>query len=313
MHLPAISALRAFEASARHLNFTQAAEELNVTQSAVSHQIRHLEDVWNLRLFVRQARRLALTEGGRALLPIVRGFFEDMTRTLERLHADEMRGPLRVSALHSFSIRWLVPRLPSFSERHPDIDVWISTSDDLVDFSTGDVDVAIRMGGGRYPGLHATLLFHENVYPVCSREFHDRWGAPETARDLLRYPLLILRHHRMTTTWAEWFRAAGIPGVDPTRGVRFPDTNMALQAALAGQGVVLARSGHVGDDLAGGRLIRLLDVVCRAKRSYFLVCPEENHTLGKIAAFREWLVDEATRARSLYDKWEGNARRGQVT
>lgn len=305
MHFPPISALRAFEASARHLSFTRAAQELNVTQSAVSHQIRHLEDLWGIRVFVRQARRLTLTDGGRALLPVVRDFFEGMAGALERLHADEMRGALRVSALHSFSIRWLVPRLPAFSERYPDIDVWISTSDDLTDFSSADVDVAIRLGPGQYPGLHATLLLRENVYPVCSSEFFERWGAPATAADLLRYPLLIRHHQHMTTTWSQWFDAAGIAGVSLSRGVRFPDTNMALQAALAGQGVVLARSGHVGDDLAAGRLVRLLDVVCPANQSYFLVCPEENRDLGKITAFRDWLIEEATRARAVYDRWEG--------
>ena len=304
MHFPPISALRAFEASARHLSFTRAARELNVTQSAVSHQIRHLEDLWGLRLFVRQARRLTLSEGGRVLVPVVRDFFDGLAGALERLHADEMRGPLRVSALHSFSIRWLVPRLPAFSERHPDIDVWISTSDELTDFSSGDVDVAIRLGPGKYPGLHATLLLQENVYPVCSSEFFERWGPPATAADLLRYPLLIRHHQHMTTTWTQWFDAAGVAGVSLSRGVRFPDTNMALQAALAGQGVVLARSGHVGDDLVAGRLVRLLDVVCPANQSYFLVCPEANRDLGKIAAFRDWLLEETTRARAVYDQWE---------
>ena len=171
LRLPPTAALRALEAAARHLSYTRAAEELHITQSAVSHQIRHVEGLWGLKMFARRGRRLALTPEGQALVPIVREFMDRLAEALKELGSQEERGALRVSLLQSFAYKWLVPRLGEFARIHPEIDVWISTSDRYADFRSADVDVAIRLGTGDWPDLHVTPLLHEYAFPVCS----PRW------------------------------------------------------------------------------------------------------------------------------------------
>ncbi len=300
--LPPISALRALEAAARLLNFTQAAQELNVTQSAISHQVRHLEEIWGLKLFDRRARQLALTRNGQALAPLVGRFLDRMAVTLEALRNESQREPLRVNMLQSFAVKWLTPRLNRFHEAYPDLDVWISTSEDFMSFRKQQVDVAIRLGDGDYPGLHTSFLLREYVFPVCTPEFVERYGRPSTPQELLKYPLLLRMGEPAHPNWEHWFAKIGMAGVVLTEGPRFPDTNMALQAAMAGQGVALARSAHVGDDLAAGRLIKLFDTHLRSSVSYYLVCPEGTEDFPKIAAFREWVLAEAERAQSQYDR-----------
>ncbi|WP_259782302.1 transcriptional regulator GcvA [Aestuariispira ectoiniformans] len=298
--LPPIAAMRALEAAARHLSFTRAADELHITQSAVSHQIRHLEEFWGFPLFKRQSRGLILTEQGEALADVIRSFLEQMEQTLGRLTETEVRGPLKVSLLQSFAVKWLVPRLPDFQAVHPEIDVWISTNDDPIDFGEGEADLAIRLGGGNYPSLFSELLLTEKVFPVCSPRLAERLGMPECPRDLLRYPLMLRNNEERTATWQEWFLRAGVENPQLADGPRFPDTNMALQAALADQGVALVRSAHVGDDLEAGRLIRLFDVDYPSASAYYLVCPKGRENQPKIKAFREWLQEEAAAARSSY-------------
>jgi len=189
--LPPISALRALEAAARHMSFTRAAHELNVTQSAISHQIKTLEGLWSLKLFKRTVRGVTLTPTGEELAKITREFFDRMTRTLDELRISSTHEPLRVDTLQSFAVKSLVPRLGRFHAIHPEIDVWISTHDRLVDFGSDDVDLAIRLGHGQYPGLHTSLLMREEVYPVCTPEFFANDGLPRSPRDLLDYPLLL--------------------------------------------------------------------------------------------------------------------------
>lgn len=300
--LPPIAALRALEAAARHLNFTKAADELNVTQSAISHQVRHLEELWGLKLFDRRAGRLALTRNGQALAPVVRAFMEKMTSTLETLQSEALRDPLRVDMLESFAVRWLVPRLGHFHEQHPNIDVWISTSDNLIDFKVEDVDAAIRLGHGNYPGLHTTLLLREHLFPVCSPQLLARIGKPSAPKDLLRYPLLLRRQDPRHPSWEYWFQKVGVGDVTLTEGTRFPDTNMALQAAVDGQGVAMVRSAHVADDIAAGRLVKLFNIPCPSTMAYYLVCPEGRENLPKIAAFRQWLSREAAAAQQQHDR-----------
>ena len=235
--LPPISALRALEAAARHVSFTRAARELNVTQSAISHQIKTLEELWSLKLFERTVRGVALTPPGEELAQVTREFFERMTRTLDALRIASSHEPLRVDTLQSFAVKWLVPRLGRFHELHPAIDVWISTHDRLVDFGIDDVDLAIRLGRGHYPGLHASLLMREEVYPVCAPGFFAQDGLPDSPRDLLDYPLLLRLGEPNHPNWEQWFEAAGLPGVRPSEGPRFPDSNMAIEASKDGLGV----------------------------------------------------------------------------
>ena len=296
--LPPISALRALEAAARHMSFTKAAHELNVTQSAISHQIKTLEDLWGLKLFRRTVRGVVLTPTGEELAKVTREFFERMTRTLDALRISSSREPLRVDTLQSFAVKWLVPRLGRFHEIHPDIDVWISTHDQLVDFGSDDVDLAIRLGHGQYPGLHASLLMREEVYPVCTPGFFGQDGLPRTPRDLLEYPLLLRLGEPNHPNWEQWFEAAGLPEVRPVAGPRFPDSNMAIEASKDGLGVALARTAHVADELASGELIRLFDVACPSSVSYYLVCPEGNEDEPRIASFRRWIMSEASSTES---------------
>lgn len=298
--MPPIAALRAFEAAARRLNFTKAADELNLTQSAISHQIRHLEELWGLRLFIRRPRQLLLTRSGEALAPVLRDFFLRMKTELEALRAEGVSGTLRVSLLQSFALKWLVPRLARFREEHPKIDVWISTNDKYVDFDSDDVDVAIRLGHGVYPRLHTTLLLREHVFPVCSPRFLERTGAPSAPKDLIDYPLLLRVGEERVMNWDDWLRAAGVNNFEMPHGPSFPDTNMAVQAAIDGQGIALARSAHVGDDLAAGRLVRLFNVHCPSNLAYYVVCPKGSEDRPKVAAFRNWLLREASIAQSEY-------------
>ena len=291
--LPPISALRALEAAARHASFTRAAHELNVTQSAISHQIKTLEELWGLKLFKRTVRGVAPTPTGEEFAKVTREFFERITRTLDALRISSSHEPLRVDTLQSFAVKWLVPRLGRFHEFHPEIDVWISTHDRLIDFGTDDVDLAIRLGRGQYPGLHASLLMHEEVYPVCTPGFFAHDGLPESPRDLLDYPLLLRLGEPNHPNWEQWFEAAGLPGVRPSEGPRFPDSNMAIEASKDGLGVALARTAHVADDLVTGELIRLFDVVCPSSVAYYLVCPEGHENEPRVAVFRKWIIGEA--------------------
>ena len=240
LRFPPVAALRALEVSARHLSFTRAAEELYVTQSAISHQIRHLEDLWGLKLFDRPPRGLVLTRNGQALAPVVRNFLDQLSTTLEVLQNEVTRMPLRVDTLQSFAVKWLVPRLGKFYDGHSDIDVWISTHDELIDIAAHDIDVAIRLGHGDYPGHHSTLLLKEYVFPVCSPEFIKQYPKPERPADLLKLPLLLRLGDPAHPNWDDWFEKAGLVQVVPVEGPRFPDSNMALQAAIEGQG---GRSG----------------------------------------------------------------------
>jgi len=301
--LPPIAALRALEAAARHGSFTRAADELNVTQSAISHQIRHLEDLWGFELFARGARPLTLTKSGEALAPVARDFFARLSATLESLRVEDAKGALKISTLDSFALTWLVPRLSDFSTRHPEIVVWISTTDDMVDFAGEDVDIGIRFGRGVYPGLHTSLLLREYVFPACSVDLLSRFGTPSAPADLARFPLLLIHDEVMSSHWGAWFAAAGVPDF-PIDGPRFPNTNMALQAAIAGQGVVLVRSAHVDSGLGATGLVRLFDVHCPASLAYYLVCAEGAQTRPRIAAFRAWIQAEAARSQQQYDREE---------
>ncbi|MGU9956976.1 MAG: transcriptional regulator GcvA [Arenicellales bacterium WSBS_2016_MAG_OTU3] len=302
LRLPPISALRTLEAAARHLSYTRAAQELNITQSAVSHQIRHAEELWGLKLFERRGRRIVITEAGQTLAPIVRDFISRMNDALQDLHVSDNHRAVRVTLLQSLAIKWLVPRLGHFNRDNPDIDVWISASNEVVDLNQDNVDLAIRLGLGNWPGLHSTLLMREYVFPVCSPSLIERLGEPETPRDLLRYPLLRRYLGDICPRWKDWFADAGIQIRAVPKGTRFPDTGMAIQAAIDGQGVGLARSAHVADDLAAGRLVKLFDVYSPSSVAYYIVTNKARVNQPDIVAFREWLLAEATVSQKEFDR-----------
>lgn len=301
MRFPPISSLRALEAAARHLSYTKAAQELHVTQSAVSHQIRHAEELWELKLFERRGRRVALTSDGQTLVPIVRDFIDGISAALRELRSDGEQASLRVSLLQSFAFKWFVPRLGRFNQRYPDIDVWLSTTEELVDLTSDKADVGIRLGYGEWPNLYTELLLREYVFPVCSPLLLEQLGRPEKPADLLTYPLLRRDSPDICPRWRDWFRDAGIEVKKMPRGTKFPDTSMAVQAALDAQGIALARSAHVSDDLASGRLVKLFDVYSESNVAYYFVCPFGREKQVTIQAFREWLREEAVTAQAEFD------------
>lgn len=290
--LPPLNALRAFESAGRHLSFTRAAAELSVTQAAISHQIKALEERLGVTLFKRQNRALLLTDAGQAYLPAVRDTFENLARATERLLTRDRVGALTASVLPSFAAKWLVPRLGRFREQHPEIDVRLSADHNMVDFARGDVDVAIRYGQGEYPGLESVRLMTEDVFPVCSPALL-KTAHPLRSPDDLRYHTLL--HDDFRVDWRLWLLAAGVTDIDPTRGPTFTDSSMVIQAAVEGQGVALARSVLAANDLAAGRLVKPFDVSLPARWAYYLTYPPATRDNPKIVAFRDWLLVEAQR------------------
>jgi LysR family glycine cleavage system transcriptional activator len=294
--LPPLSALRAFEAAARHLSFSKAADELAVTPGAISHQIKALEDYLKINLFNRRPSALELTEAGAALAPgLIRGFRE-IHAAIDSFVEQDLGGPLIVSATPSLAALWLVPRLARFYARHPDIDVRLDANAELVDFARDDVDVAIRYGPGGYEGLKSELLFEHWVTPLCSPALIEQkpLGSPD---DLSGHTLLHVHWRTLVDgmpNWGMWLKAAGARGVDSTRGLHFNDGNLALQAAVAGQGIALLDEALAHQHLRDGQLVRLFDIGIAGpgRFAFWIVGPERTWRKPKIKAFREWLLTE---------------------
>ncbi len=297
-----MSALRALESTARHLSYTRAAGELHVTQSAISHQIRHIETLWEVKLFERRGRGLQLTEEGQTLVPIIRDFLRRTKSALEELHDVTPSKPLRVTTLQSFANKWLVPRLGQFNREFPDIEIWISTSDELADFSLDKADVGIRLGYGSWPELYSEKLLSERVFPVCSPEYLEQHEIPKQPVDLLQHHLLRRTSYDICPRWRDWFLDSGVELRKMPKGTKFPETSMAIQAALEHQGIALARSAHVVEELQSGRLICLFDdVVSRSDVSYYFVCSYSRLHESEIQAFKNWLVLQASQAQLEFD------------
>ena len=287
--LPPLNALKAFEAAARSESFTRAAEELHVTQGAVSHQVKALEATLGLKLFNRERQRLTLTEAGREYLAVVRDALDRIALGTERLVQRQTAGVLTISTSPDFAAKWLVCRLGRFAESHPDIDLRVSASAPRVDFAREDVDLAVRHGDGKWPGLDAVRLCSERLFPVCSPKLVTGRNRIKTAADLLKFPLL---HLNDWTTWGRWFEAAGIS--DPVaHGPSVNQASMLIDLAVDGQGVALARTVLAAWDLLNGRLVRPIQVSLRMSNTYWIVCPKVNSSVPKIATFRNWLLAEA--------------------
>jgi LysR family transcriptional regulator, glycine cleavage system transcriptional activator len=297
--LPSLNALRAFEAAARHLSFTRAAAELSVTQTAISHQIKGLEEQLGVQLFRRLPRGLVLTEEAQRYAPALRAAFEQIAAATEQLSVSAAGGTLNLSTVPSFAAKWLVPRLGSFRAAHPEIDLRISASLRLVDLAREDFDVAIRMGRGHYPGLRVDALFGEVMFPVCSPRLLAGPKPLRRPEDLRHHVLLhdvdvfASAFAAVPQAWRLWLERAGLQGIDVERGPVFEDSAMLLDAAAEGQGVALGRSALVALDLAAGRLVRPFDISLPFELTYYLVCPEATADRPKIAAFRAWLLAEA--------------------
>ena len=291
--LPSLNGLRAFEAAARHLSFTRAAAELSVTQTAVSHQIRRLEEQLGKRLFVRRSRALALTRAAEEYLPAIRTAFDDLRRATARLQRPDREGLLTVSTTASLAAKWLVTRVASFQEAHPGIEVRITTSTHLVDFQREEVDVAVRYGRGNWPGLRTQWLMAEDIFPVCSPALMKGAKPLHRPADLAHHTLLHTTVAR--EDWRLWLTAAGLPvSLATRRGLSFDLGFMALQAAIDGLGVALGRTRLVDADIAAGRLVVPFDVVLPADAGYYIVVPEETADAAKIVLFRDWLTQSVT-------------------
>jgi LysR family glycine cleavage system transcriptional activator len=291
--LPPLNALKAFEAAARHESFTRAAEELCVTQGAVSHQVKALETELGVKLFNRERQRLIITEAGRAYLIVVRDAFDRIASGTERLLQRQSGGALTVTTSPNFAAKWLVHRMGRFGEAHPEIDLRVSASAQHIDFTREDIDLAIRHGDGTAPGLHVTRLCAETLFPVCSPKLLTGRNALRTLDDLRRFPLLHVDDRQGRNQWSQWLDFAGVRDVDLARGPVMNQASMAIDAAVDGQGVALARTALVAWDLIGGRLVRPFDLEMPVPFAYWIVCPKPSAKLAKIVAFSEWLIAEA--------------------
>ena len=291
--LPPLNALRSFEAGARNLSFTEAARELNVTQAAVSHQVKSLEEQLGFKLFHRLTRKLLLTEEGRQLLPVVSESFDRIAATirdLQRGGGDD--GNLSVSLTPAFSSKWLVKRLERFWQQHPEIDLRLHHSLQLVDFVTDEIDVAIRAGDGRWPGVTSEFLIDVDMVPVCSPALLRGPNPLRTPSDLKHHTLLHEDNHE---NWVSWLTLAGVKDVDPNRGTIIDDASVMIEAVAGGRGVALGRITLIGDDLAAGRLVKPFDLSLESSIRYYLVMPPNAAKKAKVQAFRAFLRTEVAR------------------
>ena len=288
--LPALNALKAFEAAARHESFTRAAEELCVTQGAVSHQVKALEAELGIKLFNRERQRLIITEAGRDYLAVLRDAFDRIAVGTERLVQRQTSGVLTVSTSPDFAAKWLVNRLGRFAEAHPGIDLRISATLHHIDFAREDVDLAVRHGDGSWAGLDVARLSTEQLFAVCSPKLLRGRQRISKPADVLKFPLLHLDDRK---DWARWLEAAGVANAELAHGPVLNRASMIIDAAVDGQGIALARTTLAAWDLINGRLVRPLAETLRLSKTYWIVCPKATSALPKIKIFREWLLAEA--------------------
>ena len=284
--LPPLNALKAFEAAARHESFTRAAEELCVTQGAVSHQVKALETELAIKLFNRARQRLIITEAGRDYLAVVRDALDRIAAGTERLLQRQSGGVLTVSTSPDFAAKWLVHRLGHFAEAHAGIDLRVSAAMHHVDFAREEVDLAVRHGDGNWPGLDAARLCAERLFAVCS----PKLLSGRRRADILKCPLI---HLDSRSDWANWLRGVGIGDTDVTHGPVLNRASMVIDAAINGQGIALARTTLAAWDLINGRLVLAFPQSLPISKTYWIVCPKATAALPKIATFRDWLLAEA--------------------
>jgi LysR family glycine cleavage system transcriptional activator len=287
-----LTALRVFEAAARHESFQRAADELAITPGAVSRQIKTLETELAARLFERFNRAVRLTETGKRLAAGVRQGLSLMEEAVAEVRADRPT-VLAVTAMHSFAARWLVPRLHLFNERHPEIQVLVAASDAAVDLVRDRYDVAIRFGRGPYPGFHAQKLVSLFMFPVCSPRLLEQTRL-ETPADLARVQILSdVYLAQGEPHWGDWLAQAGAPEVDWRRGQQFSNVYLAIEAAIAGRGVALGERALVLDELATGRLVKPFDIELVSPFSQWILTLPEKADRPDIRKFRTWLVAQA--------------------
>lgn len=294
--LPPLNTLRLFEAAGRHQSFKAAAEELHLTPSAVSHGIQTLEEWLGVELFLRGNRSLSLTPAGQAYLPRVRDALQSLALATESVPGRAPSGRLSVSVAPTFALRWLMPRLPAFQERHPAITVALDTAHRVVEFPRDGIDAGIRLGRGDWPGLAALKLMEEDLVPVAAPALAARIACPA---DLATVPLLHVAD--VSEDWTAWAEAAGLPpsalGDGLKRGLRLDAIHMAVDAAVRGLGVIIGRRPTVDPELASGQLVEVMGPRLRAKSAYWLVTARDSLRRPEVAAFRAWMRAEFAQGR----------------
>jgi LysR family glycine cleavage system transcriptional activator len=291
-----LNALRAFEAAARHGSFVRAAAELGVTAAAVGQQVRLIEDRFGAELFERQGKKLKLTEAAREVLPDIEDAFDRLAQAAERLREAGRAPVVTVTLPPSFAAKWLMPRIEHFRMTYPDVDVRLDTTDRLADLAREGIGVGIRYGSGRYPGLDATLLMSEEVFPVCSPSLLTHARKLRQPDDLAHFRLIhdtTMEKHATFPTWSTWLKAAGARKVDPRPGLRINSSIMSLQAAIDGQGIALTRSVIAAEDLRERRVVMPLRPASPTNFSYYLIYPAGLPLSRSAAAFCHWLKKEA--------------------
>lgn len=299
--LPPLNALRAFEAAARLGSFKQAAEELNVTPAAISHQVKSLEEALRVELFMRLPRGLVLSEAGRSYLPNLTKGFDRLAQATDALHGGDLAGRLVISALPSFAHCWLVPRLLDFRQRFPQIDLRLDANPEMSNFGRDQVDVGIRYGQGGYPGMRELRFLTEELFPVASPSLLSG-PFPIREWDDLRHHTLLDDYTALPAekwiTWGPWLKEQGVVIGEDAKGIRFDNSAMMVEAALVGMGVMIGRSALVAHHLRDGRLVSLFDRRRQADFSYYVVCPEAHAENPRVRVFMDWLEQIAQRDQS---------------
>ncbi len=286
--LPPLNSLKCFEAAGRLLSFTAAAKELNVTQAAISHQIKQIEAYLGLSLFDRYPRRLSLTESGKTLLPEVTEAFDRVSAAVGALGQDRYSSQISVRLGPSFAARWLSPRLKYFWLQYPEIDLCLfHVANAPTDFAREDIDIAVTYGNGDWPGVVADKLLGLDFFPICSPGFMHN-DKPLTKLENLRYYTLL--HDAGHSCWRDWLELAGVDDLKAESGNIIDDTNVLIQAAVDGQGIALGSSAFVQDLLDSGRLVKPFDITLRNEFAYYVVCPESHLKNPAVRAFKEWLL-----------------------
>ncbi|MCK6452879.1 MAG: transcriptional regulator GcvA [Alphaproteobacteria bacterium] len=296
LRLPPLNALRAFESAARRASFKRAAEELCVTQGAVSRHIRKLEDSLGVRLFTRRHRQVILTREGEDYLAVVRDAFARIAQATTELRSRGDDRMLRVKLPITCAVRWLVPRLARFHAQHPDLSVQITTSHDPVDFDREDIDVAVHYGAGIPPALAGEKMFGEVLIPICSPKLLARRLPLKRPRDLANH--VLLHSIRRPNDWKQWLEAAGAGDVEGEHGLTFENSSLTYQGAAQGLGLAVAQLAFVADDLEAGQLAAPFKRRVRNDVAYNLVYPRERANLKKIRDFQSWIAREAAATRS---------------
>ena len=296
--LPPLNSLRAFDAAVRHMSFQKAANELNVTPAALSYQIRQIEEDLELKLFKRMNRSVSLTKFGELIAPGIRDGFEQFNQAIRKLERQRSGEVLVISAGPAFTAKWLAPRLYRFLDKNAGVDARVSASLNVVDLDTDDVDVAIRFGQGKYDGCQSIKLFDEFVTPMCSPSYLQGDKPLATPSDLVHHTLIHDDTHLGyfdLADWRSWLVAAGASEVNPDlSGMHFNVADHALDAAIAGSGVVLGRLVLAHSDLATGRLVMPFDLKLKTDFSFYSVCRASRVGDPMIVAFNDWLLDEAS-------------------